>query len=107
MPLIKVSGQVNRIVFEGKAIKFWESYPGFNGEPKNRMWTAWFDRPQMVNEGDTITIVGELAAKVAQWTPKDETEPKNIVEFSLQNATLDSVVAQEKKPEPITEDVPF
>lgn len=112
MPLIEVQGQVDRIVWEGKAVRFWEQYIGFNGDTKNRIWTAWFDAPMNVSEGDQVVIKGDLTTKVGEWMPKDATEPRSIVEHSLNNCQLVSVSPGQPKTAPqasqaVPEDAPF
>ena len=113
MPLITITGNVDRLIWDGKGIRIWENYIGYNDESKSRIWTAWMDAPQSVNEGDEITISGDLATKVGTWTPKDATEPRNIVEHSLNNCSILSVTPGKPKAEtpaaaPIApEDAPF
>lgn len=114
MPLIEVTGTVDRLVWEGKAIRFWEQYVGFNGDTKNRIWTAWFDSSMSsrVQEGDNIVIKGDLTTKVGEWMPKDATEPRQIVEHSLNNCQLIEVTAATPKTAPaasqaVPEDAPF
>jgi hypothetical protein len=75
-------------------VKFWEAYPGIDYETKlpttkHRLWAAWFDiKQEQLKEGDQILIAGELSCKVDTWTPKDATEPKNVVSYNLNNCTI-------------------
>lgn len=88
MPHIKITGEIGSIVWDGKLVKVWEQYE-FKGEMKHRIWNCWFDMPRTeLNEGDTVTFNGELSTKIGTWTPKDATEPKNIVEHHLNDCTI-------------------
>ena len=75
-------------------IKFWQEYPGTDyltklPTIKRRPWTAWFDvKQEQVQAGDTITIRGDLSAKVDTYTPKDATEPVQVVAFNLNNCQI-------------------
>jgi len=92
MPFIKVSGKVNGIAWNGKLIKIYETYQGREGS-KHRLWSCWFDIAPDINEGDEITVNGDLNCKIGSWTPKGNTEAITVVEYHLNEVTLATVVA--------------
>jgi len=108
MPIINVIGTVANLTWEGKAIRFWETYE-FKGEPKYRVWTAWgtnqvFD----FAEGDTISVEGDLSTKVGTYIPKDASGEKSVVEHSLNNINVKLLAKAEKREErAVDEDLPF
>jgi len=91
MPQITIAGDVNLIGWEGKRLSVWENYD-VPGQPKpfSRLWTAWFDMSQVehLQEQDWVEITGELSTKIGQYTPKDSTIEKTVVEHHIQNARL-------------------
>lgn len=90
MPVIKVNGTVSNIVDgQYQILKFWETYD-FKGQERHRIWTAWFSNnlPTGLQEGDWIELEGTLSTKVSTYTPKDATEPKAIVEHSLNEISV-------------------
>jgi hypothetical protein len=91
MPQITITGDVNLIGWEGKRLSVWENYE-VPGQPKpfSRLWTAWFDMSQVehLQEQDWVEITGELSTKIGQYTPKDLTIEKTVVEHHIQNARL-------------------
>ena len=91
MPQITITGDVNLIGWEGKRLSVWENYdvPG-QSKPFSRLWTAWFDMSQVehLQEQDWVEITGELSTKIGQYTPKDSTIEKTVVEHHIQNARL-------------------
>ena len=91
MPQITITGDVNLIGWEGKRLSVWENYD-VPGQPKpfSRLWTAWFDMSQVehLQEQDWVEITGELSTKIGQYTPKDSTIEKTVVEHHIQNARL-------------------
>ena len=91
MPQITITGDVNLLFWEGKAISIWENYdvPGFP-KPFSRLWTCWFDMSQAehLQEQDWVEITGELSTKIGTYTPKDSTIEKTVVEHHIQNARL-------------------
>jgi hypothetical protein len=111
MPVINVIGTAASLTWEGKAIRFWETYE-FKGEKKFRVWTAWgtnqvFD----FAEGDTISVEGDLSTKVGTYIPKDASGEKTVVEHSLNNITVKLLAKAEKREEretpAVDEELPF
>ncbi len=95
MPLIKVTGNVSNITDgQYQIVKFWESYD-FKGQERHRIWTAWVDSiPAGLAEGDWVELEGTLSTKVSSYTPKDASEPKQIVEHSLNDVSFLQVKAK-------------
>lgn len=86
MAIVQIIAEVGNYSTEHGYIKAWETFD-FKGEPRNRLWTIW-TRDIQVNEGDTIKVTGELSTKSATYVPKNATEPKQIVEHSLNNVAI-------------------
>ncbi len=76
-------------------VRVWESYD-FKGSEKFRLWTCWLSADPQLNEGDTIEVEGVLSTKVSSYVPKNETEPRSIVEHHLNNATYKLLKASDK-----------
>ena len=91
MPQITITGDVNLLFWEGKAISVWENYE-VPGQPKpfSRLWSCWFDMSQAehLQEQDWVEITGELSTKMGKYTPKESTIEKDVVEHHIQNARL-------------------
>lgn len=89
MPVIKVNGTVSSVVDgQYQIVKFWETYD-FKGQERHRIWTAWFNNNMpALAEGDFVELEGTLSTKVSTYTPKDATEPKAIVEHSLNDVSV-------------------
>ncbi len=112
----ETSGTVNAVVNgQYSYIKFWQKFPFKGNETRSRLWTAWFDRlPDGINEGDRVTIAGEIGAKVNTYIKPANLElgtapeEKRIVEWALNDCSLISHTP--KNPAPVTaidESVPF
>jgi hypothetical protein len=110
--------QIDTQKFKGTIVKFWEIYTNPDqptaGE-KFRLWSAWFTPDQTISfsEKDIIKVTGNLSCSVGSYTPKNQTEPKAIVNYNLNNCKV--IVVQEVAPKPTDkpvslindEDVPF
>lgn len=86
MAQVKIVAEVNSFSTEHGYIKAWETF-SFKGEPRNRLWTIW-TRDIQVQEGDTITVTGDLSTKTSTYVPKNATEAKQIVEHSLNDVSI-------------------
>lgn len=99
MPHIKVTGKVNQITWNGKLIKVYESYTNkATQEIKSRLWSCWFDVAPDFNEGDEVSLNGELNCKIGTWTPKGSEEPRSVVEYHLNDVTISSVAEKVRIP---------
>lgn len=86
MAQVTIVAEVNSFSEQHGYIKAWETF-SFKGEPRNRLWTIW-TRDINVQEGDTITVTGELSTKTSTYVPKNATEAKQIVEHSLNEVAI-------------------
>jgi hypothetical protein len=86
MAQVSIVAEVNSFSTQHGYIKAWETF-SFKGEPRNRLWTIW-TRDINVQEGDTITVTGELSTKTSTYVPKNATEAKQIVEHSLNEVAV-------------------
>lgn len=96
MPQIKVGGNVAYIGWEGKKISVWENIHS-NGKDYSRLWTCWFDVAPGVDEDDFVEVSGELSTKIGEYTPKNSTEKKQVVEHHIQNAAIMQHVTKAKQ----------
>lgn len=103
MANLNVDGTISGVVNgQYKYIKFWETYD-FNGQPRHRIWTAWFDGVILdgFNEGDFIQINGDLGTKVGTYNkPGDET--RQVVEHSLNNCRIVTHAPKTATPAPVS-----
>ncbi len=112
MPNITVAGQVHMIAWEGKRVSLWENVHS-NGKDYSRLWTCWFDSPQLAQEEDWIEVTGELSTKIGEYTPKGSTETKRVVEHHVQGAvvrqhrTKEQQLAAENTPVELLDEMPF
>lgn len=109
MPQITIGGDINMIGWEGKRISVWENIHA-NGKDYSRLWTCWFDTPQIqLAEQDFVEIGGELSTKIGKYTPKGQTEEKVVVEHHVQGAFIKSQVSKKQQAENLAqfEEMPF
>lgn len=94
MAILKITGTVASIN-DGQFpnMKIWESYQ-FKGSEKFRLWTCWLGAAAQVGEGDLVEVEGELSTKVSSYIPKNETEPRSIVEHHLNDTTYRLLTAK-------------
>jgi hypothetical protein len=95
MAKITVTGAVGRVFYQNKGIEVVESYKAQNGDIKTRKFTAWFDAPQNLTEGQTGTFSGNLSATIDEWTNQDGSpkldssgKPGRSVKLQINNATF-------------------
>lgn len=109
MAILKVTGTVKRIFFNGKGVEIVEKFVGKDKAEKTRSYTAWFEKAPNFELGDVTTISGMHSAVIKLWTNPDGS-PKldnfgkqgQSVDVSLNNAqVVKSVVA------PVVDDSPF
>lgn len=79
--------EVSTISTQHGYIKGWETFQ-FKGEKRNRLWTVWTRDIGDINEGDLITVNGDLSTKTSTYVPKNATEAKQIVEHSLNDVAI-------------------
>ena len=87
MAQVQIVAEVGNYSTEHGYIKAWEKFQ-FKGETRNRLWTLWTRNLDGINEGDIITVHGELSTKAATYVPNNATEAKHIVEHSLTDVTI-------------------
>lgn len=60
---------------------------------KGDRYTVWFTEPHGLTEGDTVSVSGFLAAKVSDWTDKDNNE-RHTVELSVNSPRVEGFPAK-------------
>lgn len=87
MAEVKIIAKVDGISTEHGYVKAWETFE-FKGEPRHRLWTLWTRNLDGFAEGDVVTVTGSLSTKSNSYVPKNATEPKQIVEHSLNEVSI-------------------
>jgi hypothetical protein len=72
-------------IIEGYGFRAVEKFKLRNGEDAKRYYTVWTD--QKVQEGDVVSIEGELSVKVEEYTGKDN-QPKTSAAVHVNNARI-------------------
>lgn len=72
-------------IIEGYGFRAVESFTLRNGENAKRYYTVWTD--QKVNEGDSVSIEGDLSVKVEEYTDKNN-QPKTSAAVHVNNARI-------------------
>lgn len=111
MAKITVNGAVGRIFYENKGVEVIESYKSQSGELKTRKYTAWFDQPQNLSQGQSGVFEGNLSATIEAWknpdgTPKlDNTgKPGQSIKLSINGATF---TGETRSSTPLDDSFPF
>lgn len=72
-------------IIEGYGFRAVENFKLRNGEDAKRYYTIWTD--QKVQEGDVVSIEGDLSVKVEEYTGKDN-QPKTFAAVHVNNARI-------------------
>jgi hypothetical protein len=72
-------------IIEGYGFRAVENFKLRNGEDAKRYYTIWTD--QKVQEGDVVSIEGDLSVKVEEYTGKDN-QPKTSAAVHVNNARI-------------------
>ncbi len=72
-------------IIEGYGFRAVEKFKLRNGEDAKRYYTIWTD--QKVQEGDVVSIEGDLSVKVEEYTGKDN-QPKTSAAVHVNNARI-------------------
>jgi hypothetical protein len=72
-------------IIEGYGFRAVENFKLRNGEDAKRYYTVWTD--QKVQEGDVVSIEGDLSVKVEEYTGKDN-QPKTSAAVHVNNARI-------------------
>ena len=89
MAYTSVEGKVSRVFFSGKGAEVTETFT-VNGSEKSKRWTAWFDQPHGLSEGDGVKVSGLHSDQIDEWQDKVSGETKRSVKRSLNKARLDA-----------------
>ena len=72
-------------IIEGYGFRAVENFKLRNGEDAKRYYTIWTD--QKIQEGDVVSIEGDLSVKVEEYTGKDN-QPKTSAAVHVNNARI-------------------
>lgn len=89
MAFTTVEGTVGRVFFEGKGAEIVEEFTVKGNQVKKR-WTAWFDAPHGLSEGQGVKVSGLHGDELNEWQDKESGETKRSVKRSLNKARIDS-----------------
>lgn len=79
------NAEVARTFYNGLGASFKETFTLRNGEEGARYYSAFFDEPHGLSEGQRGDVSGLFGAKVNEYTTKDG-ETKHSVDVTLNNA---------------------
>lgn len=91
-----VNGSVNRTFFEGKGASIKETFTKRDGTEGASYYTAFFDAPHGLNEGDTGKFSGLLSAKTSQY--EKDGENRVSADIVLNSAKFEAVTVDEDQP---------
>lgn len=87
--------KVGRVFYEGKGVALVESYT-VQGQERQQRFSAFFDKPHGLNEGETVSLEGLLGAKPETYTKKDGTQGVSA-NLTVNNPKLTSEVIPAQK----------
>lgn len=72
-------------IIEGYGFRAVEKFKLRNGDEGKKYYTVWTD--QKVNEGDVVSIHGDLSVKIEEFTGRDN-QPKTAAAIHVNNARI-------------------
>lgn len=72
-------------IIEGYGFRAVEKFKLRNGDEGKKYYTVWTD--QKVNEGDVVSIQGDLSVKIEEFTGRDN-QPKTAAAIHVNNARI-------------------
>lgn len=94
MAITTVKGAVTRTFYNGKGAEVTESYT-LQGKEWKKRWTAWFEAPHNLIEGDQVEVSGMHGDEIDEW--EKDGEKRQSVKRSLNKARI---VSQQLPAEP-------
>lgn len=85
MAFTSIQGQVTRVFYQGKGAEITESFE-IKGKEIKKRWTAWFDEPHGLTEGDDVEVSGLHGDEVDEWVKDGDT--RHSVKRSLNKARI-------------------
>lgn len=73
----------------GNGVKVAEKFE-VNGQPRQTIFTIWFDEASGLREGDIVSLSGFLGTKVRSWTDQQSGEERYGVEHSVNKPRINS-----------------
>lgn len=83
MAKVSVELEVSRLI-DGYGFKGIE-YSSFKGEERKVYYTIW--TKDSVREGDRVTVTGDLAVKIEEFTGRDN-QPKKVAAIHVNNGVV-------------------
>ena len=71
MSYATVEGKVSRVFYEGKGAEVIETFTA-RGKEISKRWTAWFEAPHGLREGDVVKVSGIHGDEVDKWQKDGE-----------------------------------
>ena len=91
-----VNGTVQRTFFDGKGASVKESFTKRDGTEGASYYTAFFDAPHGLSDGDTGKFSGLLSAKVSSYEKDGET--RHSADIVLNSAKFEAAESSEDAP---------
>lgn len=93
MAYVIVDGVVDRTYFEGKGVTFHEEFKKRDGETGKAYFSAFFDSPHGLSEGDKGTFKGNLSVRLREYEVEGQT--KYSADATLNNAKYEAASGDE------------
>lgn len=87
MAFITAKGTITRIFHNGTGAELTESWNGREGKPMSKRWTAWFEQPHGLQEGETVELTGVHGDGVDEWQDKEQ-QTRHTVKRSINKAQV-------------------
>lgn len=94
MAYVIVNGTVVRTFYNGKGVSIKETFTKRDGEEGSAYYSAFFQEPHNLDEGDSGTFKGNLSAKVNEYEKDGET--RRNVDLTLNQTKVEDVVYGEE-----------
>lgn len=85
MAIATVQGTVTRTFYQGKGAEVTEEFD-IKGKPVKKRWSAWFEQPHGLTEGEPVTVSGLHSDELDEWQKDGET--RHTVKRSLNKARI-------------------
>lgn len=82
------NGKVNRTFYDGKGASVVEEFTKRDGETGKKYYTAFFEEPHGLSEGDTGTFSGLHSARIREY--EAEGEIRQSLDVVLNNARFEA-----------------
>ena len=99
MAITTVTGQVGRTFYDGKGAEVIESWQQ-GGETMTKKWSAFFNEPHGLTEGDQVEVSGIHGDKIDEWDKDGEkrradtvlmSDPRTVLQWSAELVVMHAI----------------